>query len=195
MLITTDESVRKYCDAMSTATIIGLDTETTNNVETEEKTSTASLWDGRNWLMGLSVAFDFNGEIWSCYFPFRHETGNLPRESLGPIKSVLESRTLTYHNYPFDTASLSTIGIEPHGDFFDTVAMAHMCNEEFPSKELAWLSKNILKEDMVEKDRVAQWAKIYGWNSIPPEVMAGRACEDATNHLRLFKVFHKEMAA
>jgi hypothetical protein len=73
--------------------------------------------------------------------------------------------------------------------------MAHMVNEEFPSKALDWLSKVILKEEMKEKDRVAQWAKIWGWNSIPPNIMAGRACEDATNTYRLHQIFYREMAA
>lgn len=194
MLVTTHESVLKYCDAMSTAKTIAVDTETTNNVQ-EEKTSTASLFDGRDWLMGISTAFNYQDSIWSCYFPFRHETDNLSSTSLGPLKIVLESKTLAFHNSKFDFASLATIDIEPTGDFFDTLVMAHLCNEEFPSKELAWLSKYVLKEDMVEKDKVAQWAKIWGWNTIPPNVMAGRACEDATNTLRLLKVFYKEMSA
>lgn len=194
MLIQTEEAVHKYADAMSTANVIAIDTETTNNVETEERTSAASLWDGRNWLMGISVAFDFNGEMWSCYFPFRHETGNLPSMCVGPIKSVLESRTLTFHNRPFDIASLSTIGITPHGDFFDTIAMAHLCNEEFPSKELDWLAKYVLKDEGKDDEKLKKWVKIYGWNSIPPEIMAPYACKDAELHLRLFKTFYREMS-
>jgi DNA polymerase I-like protein with 3'-5' exonuclease and polymerase domains len=185
---------------MSTAKLIAVDTETTVNVQKEngqeEKSSTATLFDGRDWLVGISTAFKYQDEIWSCYFPFRHESDNLPGESLWPIKTILESGTpLIFHNAKFDFASLFTIGIIPTGDFFDTLAMAHMVNEEFPSKALDWLSKVILKEEMKEKDRVAQWAKIWGWNSIPPNIMAGRACEDATNTYRLQQIFYREMAA
>lgn len=194
MLITTLSAAQRFADAMASAPIIGVDTETTNNVPTEERTSLASLWDGRNWLMGISVAFDYRDEVWACYFPFRHETDNLPREALGPIKSVLESATITCHNFPFDYASLCSIGIDHQGDFYDSLVMAHLCNEEFPSKELDWLTKYVLKGEGKKDEQVKKISKIWGWNSIPPNIMAEYATQDAIDHLRLFKVFHREMS-
>ena len=123
-----------------------------------------------------------------------HESDNLPREWFDILGSVLLNRELIFLNAKFDIAALSTIGFDalqcPR--IWDIATMAHMVNEEFPSKALDWLSKFILK-DQKDSDKVLNWAKFFGWHSIPVQLMDPYASKDAELTLRLFDILYREM--
>ena len=162
---------------MSAAEVIAVDTETTGfNVK-----------DGRDYLMGISVAYRLGAlGIMSAYFPFRHCQDNLPMEWLPDLKMVLERDALVFHNLKFDLHSLATVGVVPRGKVYDTLNMAHMVNEEWPSKSLDWLSRKLLG-DSKTKDKVSGWTEAFGWASVPPGLMAPYAQQDAELTLRLFE--------
>ena len=168
--------------------VLGVDTENSGT------TRPAELWSGQHYLTGISVAWGLDS-ISSNYYPWRHESENLPREWLPALKEVLTTKTLIFHNAFIDMAALSTLGIEITIPPFDTTVLAHMVNEEFPSKKLDWLSKFILKEEKYEKDKITRWGQTYGWETIPVGMMTPYAKKDAELPLRLWQILWKEMAA
>lgn len=181
----TNEGFNHFFESLLAAPAIAVDTETTGfNVK-----------DGRDFLIGISVAFHHPlFGMMSAYFPFRHEEDNLNRECLMKIKTVLEAtdKHLYFHNLKFDLFSLKSIGIVPKGRLYDTAVMAHLVNEEWPSKSLDWLSRVLLKDNKT-KDEVAAWAKIYGWGRVPAKIMAPYAQQDAELTLRLFDLLWSRM--
>lgn len=172
------EDINKHLSAMLDAEVIAVDTETTGfNVK-----------DGSDYLMGISVAYYLGGlGIMSAYFPFRHEGPNLPMEVVHRLRPILESKPLIFHNSKFDLQSLATIGIHPKLEqrLFCTQQIAHMVNEEWFSKSLDSLSKNLLG-DQKAKDEVAKWTHMFGWKTIPADLMDEYARHDAELTLKLF---------
>ena len=170
------ETINRFIQYALQAPRVAVDTETTGI----EKIKT-----GQDYLTGISMAFPVGGlGMFKAYFPLRHKQDNLSiPEVLPKIKTVLAEKPLTFHNRKFDHHSLKTIGIDPDKDLNKdqhcTLIMAHLWNEELPSKELDWLSKVLLKRPMPAKDKVGAFAKAFGWDNIPPHLIEGRACEDA----------------
>lgn len=182
-------SVDKHMSAMMEADLIAVDTETTG---------LDGIKDGRDSLTGISVAYRLgNLGIFSGYFPFYHQgssserfaEGNHPKEVLQRLVGVLSCKPLVWHHRKFDTHSLRSIGVEPETIFrkrqFDVMMEAQLVNEEWPSKELDWLSKILLKEGKGdEADEAARWGNIYGWGTVPIEIMEKRARIDTDRTLR-----------
>jgi DNA polymerase-1 len=143
--------------------------------------------------MGISVSYRLGAfGIMSAYFPFRHAEDNLPQEWSKDLFNVLEHHPLVFHNLKFDLHSLATIGFSPRGKLFDTLNMAHLVNEEWPSKSLDWLSRKLLGDGKT-KDRVQGWTEAFGWASVPPGLMAAYAQQDAELTLRLFETLWPKM--
>jgi DNA polymerase I-like protein with 3'-5' exonuclease and polymerase domains len=164
---------------------IGADTENSGTVRAAE------LWSGTHYATGFSLAYpNKHGRLLSGYFPWRHEDDNCPNDWLYEISPILTERKLIFHNAHIDMAAMSTLGIEIVIPPFDTTVMAHMCNEEFPSKKLDWLSKFILKEAKEEIPK--KWLQ-WGWDQIPPQVMEPYARKDAELAYKLWKIFYREM--
>lgn len=170
----------KHMQAAQAATIIAVDTET----------SGLRVREGEDYLMGISIAYTVGGVVMSAYFPFRHEKDNLDKSFIQPLRELLEDSRIVFHNAPFDIASLRTIGIRVRGDIWDTQVMAHHYNENLPSKELDWLSKYFLKDEKKHDPLFEKWIKLWGWKSLPVELMAPYAEKDAELTLRLFKLLY-----
>ena len=170
----------KHMQAAEGAVIIAVDTET----------SGLRVREGMDYLMGISIAYTFAGQIVSAYFPFRHEHDNLDKAFIEPLKNLLESHRLVFHNAPFDLASLATIGIRPRGEIWDTQDMAHMYNENLPSKKLDWLAKYFLKDKKKRSSAFEKWIKLWGWATLPVDMMREYAEWDAVLTLRLFKLLY-----
>lgn len=178
-------SVDKHITAMLNAEVIGVDTEGTG--------IGAPIVDGRAYGMGISVAYRFGDMgLMSAYFPFRHEDGNLDKADLYKLKNVIESKPVTFHNAKHDIHTLRTFGIEPK-NFYDTMVIAHMINEEWPSKELDWLSKVLLHDSKQYGDRVKMWGETFGWSTIPVGIMSPYAEHDAELHLLLLEHLWPQM--
>lgn len=179
-----ETSIDKHISAMFDAEIIAVDTETTG----------LRVADGTDYLMGISVAYRLGPlGIMSAYFPFRHEAENLDRSVLTKLSTVFNNRPLVFHNLKFDLHSLHTIGIElnPTAKLFDTMNMAHMVNEELPSKGLDYLAQKYLNEN--KTTAVKNWADVWGWSTVPVGLMDPYACKDAELTLKLFELLWPEM--
>lgn len=172
-----ESSIDKHISHMMEAEIIGVDTETTG----------LQVKDGRDYCMGISVAYRLGGlGIVTAYFPFRHPDDNLDRLTLAKLRTVLETRPVVFHNAKFDLHSLATLDISV-SEYWCSMVMAHMVNEEWPSKGLDYLSKMLLKDQKQDKDEVRAWADAFGWHTVPVKVMEPYARHDAALALRLFE--------
>lgn len=176
----TESDISKHLSAMIDAEVIAVDTETTG----------FGVRDGSDYLMGISVAY-YLGDlgIMSAYFPVRHQGENLDFDVLHRLRPILESKPLIFHNIKFDLQSLATVNINPGSDpsqrLFCTQQIAHMVNEEWFSKKLDSLSRNLLG-DQKAKDEVEKWTHAFGWKTVPADLMDEYARHDAELTLRLF---------
>jgi len=180
--LASDEDIKGFLICAENAPYLAVDTEAT----------LLELRDGRGWAMGLSIAFRLPGMgLISNYFPFRHETGNLDKNWLGQIKDLLENhKRLIFHNAKFDLVSLKTLGIVIEGEFYDTMLMAHMVNENepFSGKGLDSLSKYYLNDPGKRKSELfVGFIRYMGWAKVTPELMHDYAAYDTDLTLRLYE--------
>lgn len=174
-----DATTIKYLEVFESSRLIAVDTETTG----------FKVKDGRDYLTGISIACKVDDlGIVSAYFPFRHHEDNCEPWVLERIKILLTSKASVYHNLKFDLHSLKTIGIEPQKMLYDTLMLAHMINEEWPSKKLDWLSKTFLN-DQKDTKWIDVWSKALSWAEIPSAMMNPYAKKDAELTYRLFEFF------
>ena len=186
-----DESLRQLVCADNER--IALDTETTG---------IDGIKDGRDFLIGLAVGFYHLGQWKSYYYPIRHKEGNLPERKIEALRECLAYLTdpdasatkLIFHNAKFDIHSLATWGFDylyETGYFLDTMVIAHMINEELPSKELDWLGKKYLDEEKL--DGVKDIGRLFGWRAIPPKLMDEYSCQDVKMTYDLAILFVPEL--
>jgi DNA polymerase I len=180
--------VKRHVMAMEEASLIAVDTETTG---------IDGIKTGKHYAVGISVAYRLGPlGVFSAYFPLRHNSGdNLPmQETLDLLKPILRRKPLVFHNRKFDLFSLASLGItEFDAMHFDTFLMAHLVNEEYPSRTLDWLGKKILKKGK-DRAQLGAWTKMYGWGDVPPNIMEDYAKMDAEITLELCEYFWREMA-
>jgi DNA polymerase I-like protein with 3'-5' exonuclease and polymerase domains len=190
--------ISEYYEWLREADYIGADTENSGTTRPIE------LWSGLHYCTGISTAIERGNRIWSRYFTFRHPADNLDKSHLEILNSILTVKKLGFHNVPIDLAALTTLGIEitipPH----DSIVLAHLVNEELPSKQLDWLAKYIFKKFpeghpyAVYKqgkldDKLSRYTDIWGWDDVPVWLMTPYACFDAELQYALTKVLLKEM--
>ena len=173
--------------AMNETAYIAVDTETTN----------ADLRDGRGHALGLSMAYRVGPDIKSEYFPFRHSTGDNRTDLSDFITIVLDYQgVLIFHNSKFDLVSLGTLGIEWTKSFYDTMLMAHMIDENYQSKGLDWLTRNLLDDPGKNRSESMQkFIDFMGWAAVTPELISEYAAYDAHLTLRLYEHFIIDFAA
>jgi DNA polymerase I len=172
-MLATDENMPYILMALEANDEIAIDTETTG----------LNVRNRVDYLTGICAAVsDFQ-----CYIPIRHKNGNITKERWKDhIEEILSRKTLIWHNRKFDFHSFTTLGVNPlkfRGPQYDVMITAQLVNEEWPSKELDWLAKILLKDEKV--DYMKELGEIYGWGNIPPEVMAPYGGHDARLTLRL----------
>lgn len=161
-------------------------------VDTE--TNGKDVRDGRGFCIGISLAFRIGNNIHSRYFPVAHTEGNIDDGMLDYLFQLLENHPcLVMHNAKFDLVSLKTAGFKGKiKRWYCTMLMAHMLNENLPSKALDWLAKNVLEREGKKKSPL--WIlmhSIYGWSpDFPAGVMAEYAGEDAVIALELYEFLH-----
>ena len=168
--------------------IIGMDTETDAN----------DIRDGRGYTQGISISGRIPGlGIRSCYLPFRHKnTGpgfgeNLDKLFLSKLKEKIEGYEghITFHNAKFDLIALKSLGINYTGNFYCTLLIAHLLNENKPyNKSLDACTEFYLKKPgKRESEAFLALRKAFGWAGIPPNFMYEYAAHDARAHLELLE--------
>lgn len=177
----TEKEYHEFLGGMYSAPYVAIDTETTGQ----------DVRDGSGYLMGLSIATAPDKAV---YLPFRHRSGdNLPKEWLDPLRAALSSaKCAIFHNAKFDLVSLSTIGLNYSGKFYDTMLMAHMIDENLPSKALDALGQKFLGEGKDKSKDFTTFVNAVGWDSVPASIMDSYARQDALLTLRLFHRFYPE---
>jgi DNA polymerase-1 len=173
-LLATDDNMPYTLMALEAADEIGIDTETTG----------LNVRNGVDYLMGVC----FSVEGLSGYIPFRHKTDNVSQKWITSLFDVLVSKPLIWHNRKFDWHSIRTLGVDPttlQGPQYDTLIIAHLVDEELYSKELNFLAKKFLNSEKEDSDEIHKLGEIYGWRSIPPDVIAPYGATDADLTRRL----------
>jgi DNA polymerase-1 len=170
---------------------VGIDTETTG----------LRVKEGEDYLQGISLAFSVGGMRYSEYFPFRHAKDNISRDILTDLVEVLRTKTLHFFNRKFDLHSLMTIGVDlSEVPAYDAMLLAHFINEEFPrAKTLDNCGKHYIKKGKVDKDAMSKFTDTFGWDAVPPHLMAPYARGDAEVTLELgeylLSMFKKKFGA
>jgi DNA polymerase I-like protein with 3'-5' exonuclease and polymerase domains len=182
-----DSQCEKAFFEMSSALFLAVDTESTG----------LEVKDGTDHLIGISVAgrnmFN-NDEMFSYYFPIKHEENNISDENREKLFRLLLMRNkqmpVIYHNAKFDLFSMLTVGLDMRNVYFyDTMMMAHLTNENYFSKTLDWLSKNVCKNEGKRKSELWQACMtMFGWSArFPAAVMGDYATGDTERTLELFE--------
>lgn len=176
----------EFLEKASMADYVAIDTEAVSDIR-----------DSRGYCMGVSLAFPFRDElsrsIYSTYMPFRHSLGDVyGKDSLAKLKEVIENANLViFHNAKFDIVSLGTLGIHYENNFYDTMLMAHMINENWMSKALDWLTINVLGEPgKLREPALEDFIKKFGWEDIPSFLMYEYSEHDAKMTLNLFETLY-----
>ncbi len=181
-------------EAIKQSDIIIIDTET--NAE--------DIRDGRGYGTGISIACSPNNSdvIFAEYYPYRHVTldgrsygENLSGEDRDRLKSCIEKYTgyIVFHNAKFDLCSLSTMDINYQGNFYCTLLMAHLINENYPySKSLnACVAAYVDKNEAKKEEELEKAVTAFGWAKVPFEIMRPYAIYDAVLTLKLYKALKK----
>ncbi len=146
--------------------------------------------DGRGFAIGVSISYRTKGGVQrSRYLPLRHYyEPNLGPDYIERLRDLFSQKVLVFHNAKFDLVSLKTLGLDCPNEFWDTMLMAHMVNENWLSKGLDWLGLNLLKEGKKDQDKTKNIAKAMGgWHRVRPEIMDSYATQDAAITLRLYE--------
>ncbi len=186
ILIQTEDQIQSAFQVLDSCTLLAVDTETTK--------------DDRNDLMGISMTCELDAGLISFYWPINHQSDeslygntNLPTGTLERLRIFLENPNCIYlfHNAKFDLKILKRCGIKIPQNWYDTMLMAHMLDENRP-KKLDQLAKILLADS---KDvRIRAFEKLVGWNYIPIAAMGFYACKDTELTYRLFKLFFRQLA-
>lgn len=181
----TREEVLDLIRLASASKALAVDTETTG----------LEVFDGRDYLTGLSFAFFEGNEVRSTYLPFRHPDTNWDEGVRDAVKLLIENHPcLVFHNAKFDIGSLRTMNIYvgDHQFFYDTMILAHLIDENkpFQGKGLDSLAKWYLKDGSGKQksEGLEFWIKLYGWATVPSWLMYQYGRIDAELTLRLCSV-------
>ncbi len=182
ILIDDEADLAKLIEALNSAELIAVDTETT------------SLATHSAELVGFSFATK-PGEAW--YVPVGHRAADLlasnPKQLslnsvLAALKPILEDKTRPKcgHNLKYDTQVLRRAGIELAGTKGDSMLLAYcLYPAKYPPK-LDTVAEDYLGHHCISYEEVAgKGAKQISFDQIPLEKAAPYACEDAEVALRL----------
>ena len=118
-----------------------------------------------DYCIGISIAFELDGEILGYYYPVAHPTGeNIPRGRFERLAYVLENQEiLLFQNAKFDLVSLQTAGIDCQQFFYDTCTISQLLDENNPPrKDLDSLALHYLGKEGKVKDPYVEAEKKSG---------------------------------
>lgn len=168
--------------------------EIANDPRERVRPRASAIWDGRVYATGIGVGWVNDGVRNEFYLPWRHQQNNLPREWLYEFREVFNEKEKVVHNFLHDDPAAKSLGLELSWDrTWDTLVMAHMINEEFPSKQLDWLAKYVLNDPGKDDTELKNLLKVLTWGEIPPSVMGPYCCKDVNLAGRLWEVFIREL--
>lgn len=174
------------------ATILSFDTET--NAE--------DIRDGRGYMTSFSLGLRVGTTDYVCYFPVAQGDKPELNENWDWFKDFLNKYegVLVMHSAKFDLEVLFASGVDYKGNYYCTMLMCHLINENYPfSKDLSSCVMHYVDPKLKKKDdQYFDWCvKQFGWANIPIDIMKAYAEHDAYVTLRLFYAirdkFYKEV--
>lgn len=188
------EDLTLLLEILQDAKVVAVDTEGTDAEKTDIRAGTGFSY-------GISVAaFGPNKDIYSGYFPVAHTRDNVDTKTQARLRDILlaSDRKLVFHNAKYDLEAFLTIPgfmeLSSCRNFYDTMLMAHMINENWMSKGLDYLSKILLKEEGKAKPAEWEfWMTTVGWSpQFPVDVMGPYSAMDTELTLKLFYYLYPE---
>lgn len=126
---------------------------------------------------------------------------NYYTKNIEEVRYLLEDPTIdkVFQNGKFDLKMFRMMGIEVKGQIYDTMIMAHLYNENLPSKSLEHLAKTFLGEEKLG-DSIEQWFKKNkikkeerNYADVPDEIMIPYALKDTELTLKLYHYFEPKL--
>lgn len=138
-------------------------------------------------VLGVSFCSDQGME---GYVPLGHNGCSPESHSLGMqrLRSLLgRADRLVFHNAKFDLMCFDRLGFPLWDwDWYDTMLMQHMIDENLPNKGLDYLGK-LHFDDGKEKDEAfVNFLEVFGWSFMPQWMIEPYAIQDARITLKLF---------
>lgn len=141
-------------------------------------------------ILGFSVATS----KYETYIPVGHISNshlNVDPKFIQEIIDILNTKTLIFHNAMADLPVLESIGLDIGVQFWDTMLMAHMIQENTASKKLDYLAKMHGLSGKNMPPETQQIIDAFGWALLPPEMLSEYGANDARITYDLFKKLHK----
>lgn len=190
MLVTLD-TYRTAMEHLQHFPVLVVDTETTG----------LEPWRGDR---VAGIAIKGYGSPKSYYFAFRHgskygESGNLPPEKLGPLRSLLDDKVHIGFNYGYDMKMMFVDGFKLPSKIEDVLTAAHLINENEETFKLKKLgTKYVDPQAEAAEQELDDYARSLGldpkkdmWR-LPASKVEAYACQDVvlTEKLRDFYYPH-----
>ena len=150
-------------------------------------------------MLGLSYAYRDRkkcSKTISGYLPIGHQKGNVSRDLfLSVMRGLLErSDAIVFHNAKFDIPVIkrSTDNELDLWDYnwYDTMLMQHMINENLLNKSLDYLGKLYFNEGKEKSDAFDHIVNNLGWGWLSVGLVRDYAIQDAILTLRLFEYLY-----
>lgn len=108
--------------------------------------------------------------------------------AMSRLRSHMECATrIIFHNAKFDLRALQRIGFDLRiADWYDTMLMAHMLDENLPNKGLDYLGKLYFNEGKEKDEEFTRFVDCFGWEFLPEWMIKPYAIQDAKLTLKLF---------
>lgn len=180
--ITTTQQLEQLCEALVSAEVFALDTETNSLDPMQAK------------LVGISIAYRAGS---AYYIPLAHQSG--PQLSVEEVRKYLQpilknAAIKKYmHNAKYDQLVLLQNGFEVSGTIFDTMIAASLVTREWEKIGLKDLSETILHEPMLSYQDVVAATGAATFDLVPVDIATRYAAADAHQTLKLAAIFEKEI--
>jgi len=205
-ILSSPDELEELQERCSSKRLLAVDTETTG----------LNSW-GKDYICGISLAWDDEPKPWSVYIPIRHEDITLPEQGnlftengigyerkarnlepstvLAFLHPILEDPEVAkvFHNAPFDINMFRREGIEVF-PIHDTKLMAYLLNE-LDKHSLKPLAQKYLGASIATKNEVDLWLKKHdmsirdGLHKAPIDLVGRYAVDDTIYTLELFHLW------
>jgi DNA polymerase I-like protein with 3'-5' exonuclease and polymerase domains len=133
----------------------------------------------------------------SDYIPVGHVGGENVSvlDALRILRCELElCDAVVFHNSKFDLLTIKRgLGLDLYQEnWYDTMLMQHMIDENLPSKALDYLGKHHFGEGKEKDEAFEAFINGPGWGFVPIWMMEPYAIQDAKLTLRLFELLYPE---
>jgi len=130
-------------------------------------------------MLGVSTSFDMGRYMAVGHFGGPNLSKNEVVQSLQDL--VSRATHIVFHNAGFDLQVIQRgLGLDlSDTNWYDTMLMQHMIDENFPNKSLDYMAKHYLGKSKVHDERMDHFINGLGWGFIPKWLIEPYAIQDA----------------